>query len=206
MPSDVGEAIVGYLRRGRPPTAQGRTLFIRRRAPHQRLTSTAVTNIVSEAGKRAGLGSLHAHRLRHTAATQMLRAGRRRMSPLREALTSYLTIRRALGYKLVRAGKLLTQFVAYMEDVGAKTVTTEHAIAWAKLPAGGGVNWWAHRLSVVRCFATYLQTLDPSAEVPAPGVLPVRPQRATPYLYSDDEISSLIEACRCLRSPLRAAT
>ena len=64
------------------------------------------------------------------------------MSPLREALTSYLTIRRALGDKLVRAGKLLTQFVAYMEDVGAKTVTTEHAIAWAKLPAGGGVNWW----------------------------------------------------------------
>ena len=59
------------------------------------------------------------------------------MSPLREALTSYLTIRRALGYKLVRAGKLLTLFVAYMEDVGAKTVTTEHAIAWAKLPAGG---------------------------------------------------------------------
>ena len=80
LPSDVGEAIVGYLRRGRPPTAQGRTLFIRRQAPHQRLTSTAVTNIVSEAGKRAGLGSLHAHRLRHTAATQMLRAG----APLEE--------------------------------------------------------------------------------------------------------------------------
>ena len=128
------------------------------------------------------------------------------MSPLREALTSYLTIRRALGYKLVRAGKLLTLFVAYMEDVGAKTVTTEHAIAWAKLPAGGGVNWWAHRLSVVRCFATYLHTLDPSAEVPAADLLPVRPQRATPYLYSDDEISSLIKACRCLRSPLRATT
>ena len=75
-----GEAIVGYLRRGRPPTAQGRTLFVRRRAPHQRLTSTGVTNIVREAGKRAGLDSLSAHRLRHTAATQMLRAG----APLEE--------------------------------------------------------------------------------------------------------------------------
>lgn len=80
LPSDVGEAIVGYLRRGRPPTAQGRTLFVRRRAPHQRLTSTGVTNIVREAGKRAGLDSLSAHRLRHTAATQMLRAG----APLEE--------------------------------------------------------------------------------------------------------------------------
>lgn len=128
------------------------------------------------------------------------------MSPLREALTNYLTIRRALGYKLVRAGKLLAQFVTYLEGIGAKTVTTDHAIAWARLPAGGDVNWWAYRLSVVRCFATYLHTLDPRAEVPAADILPVRPQRATPYLYSDQEIRSLIEACRGLRSPLRAAT
>jgi integrase len=128
------------------------------------------------------------------------------MNPLREALTNYLTIRRALGYKLVRAGKLLAQFVAYLEGIGAKTVTTEHAIAWARLPAGGDVNWWAHRLSAVRCFATYLHTLDPRAEVPARDLLPVRPQRATPYLYSDEEIRSLIEACRGLRSPLRVAT
>lgn len=128
------------------------------------------------------------------------------MSRLGEALTNYLTIRRALGYKLVRAGKLLAQFVTYLEGIGAKTITTEHAIAWARLPAGGDVNWWARRLSVVRCFATYLHTLDPSAEVPARDLLPVRPQRATPYLYSDEEIRSLIEACRGLRSPLRVAT
>lgn len=128
------------------------------------------------------------------------------MNPLREVLADYLTIRRALGYKLVRAGKLLDQFLTYLEGIGAKTVTTEDAIAWARLPAGGDVNWWAYRLSVVRCFATYLHALDPRAEVPAPDLLPVRPQRATPYLYSDDEISSLMEACRGLRYPLRAAT
>lgn len=80
LPSDVGEAIVGYLRRGRPPTAEGRTVFVRRRAPHRRLTSTAVTNIVREAGRRARVGTLSAHRLRHTAATLMLRAG----APLEE--------------------------------------------------------------------------------------------------------------------------
>lgn len=80
LPSDVGEAIAGYLRRGRPPTAEGRTVFVRRRAPHQRLTSAAVTHIVREAGKRAHVGALSAHRLRHTAATQMLRAG----APLEE--------------------------------------------------------------------------------------------------------------------------
>ncbi len=128
------------------------------------------------------------------------------MSPLRQALADYLTIRRALGYNLVRAGKLLAQFVTYLEDIGAQTVTTEQAIAWATLPAGGNVGWWAHRLSLVRCFATYLHTLDPSAEVPATDLLPAQQRRATPYLYSEDDITALIEACHGLRSPLRAAT
>ncbi len=75
LPSDVGEAVAGYLRRGRPPTADGRSVFVRRRAPHRRLTSTAVSDIVRAAGKRARVGTLSAHRLRHTVATQMLRAG-----------------------------------------------------------------------------------------------------------------------------------
>ncbi len=75
MPADVGEAVAGYLRRGRPATAEGRTVFVRVRAPHQALSSTAVTNVVWAAGQRAGLGQLGAHRLRHTAATQMVRAG-----------------------------------------------------------------------------------------------------------------------------------
>jgi len=75
MPADVGEAVAGYLSRGRPATAEGRTVFVRVRAPLQVLTSTAVTNVVWAAGQRAGLGQLGAHRLRHTAATQMVRAG-----------------------------------------------------------------------------------------------------------------------------------
>jgi site-specific recombinase XerD len=37
--------------------------------------SKAVSSVVAEAARRAGLGRIHAHRLRHTAATQMLRAG-----------------------------------------------------------------------------------------------------------------------------------
>jgi integrase len=128
------------------------------------------------------------------------------MNPLRQTLTDYLTIRRALGYKLVRAGKLLAQFVTYLEGIGAKTVTTEGALDWAMLPTGGDVNWWAHRLLVVRGFATYLHTLDPSAEVPATDLLPVQKQRATPYLYSDDDLAALMSAASGLRYPLRTAT
>jgi integrase/recombinase XerD len=75
LPADVGEAIVAYLRDGRPATAQGRSLIVRVRAPHHGLTGGGITQIVFAAAARAGLGPMHSHRLRHTAATQMLRAG-----------------------------------------------------------------------------------------------------------------------------------
>ncbi len=75
LPHDVGEAIVGYLRDGRPATAQDRAVFVRVRAPHHCLSSGGVTFVVKAAAQRAGLGLVHAHRLRHTAASEMLRCG-----------------------------------------------------------------------------------------------------------------------------------
>ncbi|MBA3807732.1 MAG: tyrosine-type recombinase/integrase [Solirubrobacterales bacterium] len=128
------------------------------------------------------------------------------MSSLRQTLTDYLKVRRALGYKLERAGKLLPQFLDYLENAGAETVTIKHAVAWATLPAAGNGHWWAFRLNVVRGFATYLQTVDPAAEVPPKDLLVDRPHRATPYLYSDQEIAALIAAADTLRFPLRRVT
>jgi len=75
LPADVGDAVAAYLRRCRPASAQDRKVFIRIQAPHRALTNGGVTQIVAAAGRRAGLGLLHAHRLRHTAASLMLRAG-----------------------------------------------------------------------------------------------------------------------------------
>ena len=80
LPAEVGAAVAGYLRRGRPGTAQGRSVFVRVHAPHRALTTGGVTMVVFDAAQRAGLGRMHAHRLRHTAATAMLHAG----SPLAE--------------------------------------------------------------------------------------------------------------------------
>jgi site-specific recombinase XerD len=75
LPVDAGEAIVAYLQHRRPPDALDRRVFIRIHAPHTGLTATAVTQAVAAAGQRAGLGTVYAHRLRHTAATSMLAAG-----------------------------------------------------------------------------------------------------------------------------------
>lgn len=80
LPAEVGASVAAYLRRGRPATAQGRSVFVRVHAPHRALTTSGVTMVVFDAAQRAGLGRIHAHRLRHTAATAMLRAG----SPLAE--------------------------------------------------------------------------------------------------------------------------
>jgi site-specific recombinase XerD len=74
LPSDVGQAIAGYLQRGRPRSTS-RSLFLITRAPYRRLSGARVTAIVAEASARAGLRRIGGHRLRHTAATQMLRQG-----------------------------------------------------------------------------------------------------------------------------------
>jgi integrase/recombinase XerD len=91
LPADVGKAIAVYVRRARPATATERTVFVRYRAPHHRLSTSGVTQIVAAAARRAGLGVIHAHRLRHTAASQLLRAG----APLLE-IGQLLRHRRAL--------------------------------------------------------------------------------------------------------------
>jgi integrase/recombinase XerD len=75
LPADVGAAITAYLRRGRPTSAQGRSVFVRVHAPHRALTAGGIGNVVNAAGVRAGLGHVHAHQLRHSAATAMFRAG-----------------------------------------------------------------------------------------------------------------------------------
>ena len=74
LPVDVGRAIVDYLRKGRPQTS-ARTVFVKARAPHTALAPSGVSCIVARAARRAGLGTVHAHRLRHTAASRTLNAG-----------------------------------------------------------------------------------------------------------------------------------
>jgi site-specific recombinase XerD len=74
LPVDVGEALVDYLRHGRPRHECSR-LFMRGQAPYVGMRSGGVTGVVYMACARAGLPRVGAHRLRHTAATEMLRAG-----------------------------------------------------------------------------------------------------------------------------------
>jgi hypothetical protein len=128
------------------------------------------------------------------------------MSALSGQVEDYLRLRRALGFKLERAGQLLPQLVAYLEAAGAATITSELAIGWARLPQRAQPKHWAQRLAIARGFAQYVQTIDPATEVPLPGVFPSRRHRPAPYLGSASGISRLLEAARALRRGRRLTT
>ena len=74
VPVDVGEALASYVQRGRPRVSCER-LFLRVNAPIGGLSGDGVSRIVHAACRRCGLPLVGAHRLRHTAATETLRAG-----------------------------------------------------------------------------------------------------------------------------------
>ena len=74
LPVDVGEALAGYLRRGRPRCAD-RHLFLRVHAPTVGLSGAGVSKVVKAACRRAALPVVGAHRLRRAAACETLRRG-----------------------------------------------------------------------------------------------------------------------------------
>lgn len=129
------------------------------------------------------------------------------MSALRRHLEDYLALRRGLGFKLGRPARILEGFVGYLEQAGAATVTTGHALAWATAPAGADPTWWRARLAAIRPFARYLAPRIPGTEVPPRGLLPgPSSRRAAPYLYSGEEVAALMAAAGAIRTPFRAAT
>lgn len=73
LPADVGEAVAAYLKRGRP-RSERRELFLGARAPFAPIASGTVRSTVRRACRRAGVAEIGAHRLRHTAACQMVAA------------------------------------------------------------------------------------------------------------------------------------
>jgi integrase/recombinase XerD len=124
-------------------------------------------------------------------------------------IEEYVTVRRALGFTLARERHLLLDFVEFLDDRHAGAITSALALEWATLPQAASPLWWSERLSKVRAFARYAQAVDPANEVPPIDLLPRVPtshRRAEPYLYTDDEIASLLAAARRMRTKAAAPT
>ena len=73
LPADVGQAIASYLQRGRPDSDR-REVFLQARAPFEPIAAGTVASTVRRACRRAGVAEVGSHRLRHTAACQMVAA------------------------------------------------------------------------------------------------------------------------------------
>jgi integrase/recombinase XerD len=129
------------------------------------------------------------------------------MTDLSKTLRDYLGVRRALGYKLERAGAVLPGFIDFLASEGATFITLELALAWAtRRTTRGTPKEYARRLSEVRQFARYLSAIDPRTEIPSADLLPACRRRGRPYLYSEADVHALLTAARSMRSPFMALT
>ena len=127
-------------------------------------------------------------------------------APLDEALADYLRLRRALGYRLEREEQWLGQLIAHLRSAGSDRLTSELTISWARQPASAQPRYWALRLGCARKFARYLQTIDPGTEIPPTGVFPAPRHRPTPFVWSPEQIETLLNEAGQLRPALRALT
>jgi integrase len=118
------------------------------------------------------------------------------MKALKEGIQDYLSLRRSLGFKLKKHSRFLRDFALFLEQEDASRITTRLALQWATQPEHIKQAEWAARLSVVRGFARYWSAMDAATEIPPEGLLPFRPGRARPYLYSDAQIQQLLDAAR----------
>jgi integrase/recombinase XerD len=118
------------------------------------------------------------------------------MSALREMLQDYLSMRRALGFKLHTDGTGLLSFVSFMEQAQVDHISTALAVAWATLPTAVQPTRWAQRLSYVRGFARYCSAIDGRTELPPSSLLPFPKRGPKPYFFIDQDIDHLLQGAR----------
>lgn len=117
-------------------------------------------------------------------------------------------MRRALGHNLDEAHRLLPDFVAHLDAIGAETVSIEAALAWAQYPeADPATTVWARRMTVARGFARHMAGVNPNTEIPPVGLVTFRQAWRPPFIYSATDIAALMSAARrTIPTPMRAAT
>ena len=105
LPFEAGEALADYLRHGRQ-ASRCRAVFLRSCGPDGPMSGHCVTMIPRSASRRAGLPVVGAHRLRHTAATQMLHHGAS-LPQIAKVLRHYSEDTTAIYAKVDRAALVL---------------------------------------------------------------------------------------------------
>jgi integrase len=114
------------------------------------------------------------------------------MTSLRTSVQHYLTMRRALGFKLERHEAHLLDFVAFMRRYHTRRITGKRIVQWVRKNPTTDPSYQGLRFGAVRVFAVYHSTVDPRTEVPPADLMPRIQGRNRFYLYSDDEVKRLL--------------
>lgn len=129
------------------------------------------------------------------------------MTVLADAAADYLRLRNQLGHDLAEYHRLLPRFVAFLDDAGMPTVTVAAALAWANAPEvdpSGTVA--SRRMTIARGFARHMAGLDSRTEIPPFGVIGSRRYRHEPYIFSPNDINTLMRGAQGLRTRFASAT
>ena len=114
------------------------------------------------------------------------------MKSLMDALNEYLDLRRRMGFLLVDHEESLKAFVRFLDARGARFITSELALEWARQPRDAAPARHARRLGMARDFARYVVATDQRTEVPPQGLLPNLARRPKPYIYTQEQIAELV--------------
>ena len=114
----------------------------------------------------------------------------------------YIELRHGLGYRSPSQEPMLRAFARHLDEAGHDgPVPLEASLDWAASTVSADPRNPARRLTVVRGFLRHLSVLDGATEVPAPGLLGPAGHRTPPHVYSDREISDLLQAAARLAPP-----
>ena len=133
------------------------------------------------------------------------------MIALTQRVEQYLAQRKRFGTGLSDGPvRTLRRFARFADSRGVNRLTTELFLCWKQQFGSAGRQAWVSRLSHVRIFARWLQSVDPRTEVPPRGLITAHRGRPRPYIYTDEEIAAIVtEAARLpsnygLRGPTHA--
>jgi len=109
---------------------------------------------------------------------------------------NYIALRRSLGYSFQKQASILHALVRYVDAEQIDGPLTQEMALNFVLSWGGTANGRVIRYSVTRGFAAYLAVYDPLTEALDPKVLPRSRAIPPPRILSEDELLSLLSACR----------
>lgn len=118
---------------------------------------------------------------------------------LTQTVETYLSVRRAAGFKLTSAERYLRDFARFASGRGDEHIVARTAIDWAGQTHSP--PQCRLRLQTVVQLARFSQAEDPRHEIPPSGFFPRRHRRPTPYIFSPQEIQALLAQAARLGPP-----